>query len=877
MLHVRSVLKISNRQEEEQMTFRIIHRGATALLGLAVCAGLALAAPSAAVGSTTTAESPTADDTAPPYKSGLVSPESDELAPTLPPISANTEALRSSAGEAETVPDRPSMEDTASMSLSAAGSSCTTADFAQATSESVADLVTASTTDCVNTLFSVTGTQAADVFTEPKMVAVANDLESAAQSYTGDNSASTTQLALFLRAGYYVQFFDSEVPDFGSALRNAVSDALDAFFGNSHSEDVTDANGETLSEAVTLIDSAELNERYIYVVERLLIDYDSSYDSSWWMLNAVNATFTVLFRGHQLPGFVDAVADDGSVLDALRDFALGHTDLLSGENAYLVTNAGRELGRFLGDAQVKVAVKPHVKSVLDQTSLDGPASGLWVAVAQMVDWYDTSECEYYGTCNLQERIEEHVLPTTHEGSESITIRAQDMNEEELSGSCDGLNAQDAYFHAVAKDDGPVPNDVNTTIEVIVFDSSDDYQSYAGSLYGIDTNNGGMYLEGDPSRTDNVARFIAYEADWLRPEFAIWNLNHEYTHYLDGRFNMHGDFAENMTTPTVWWVEGFAEYISYHYRDLPYTEAQQLAGTGKYTLSELFDTTYDHGTDRIYRWGYLAVSFMLNEHPNEMQAVLDDYRAGKWSSARNYLENSIGTTYNAEFADFLTRCAQGDCSDDLGGENPSENQKPTAAFTVTTNGLTATFADGSSDPDGQIAAWAWTFGDGTTSNDANPVVTYSEAGTFTVELTVTDDEGASSTVTRSVTVDSPGSGNPDPGENTWEVTLCDDADTRLLGQACGRMQLSADEGDAQYLLVWIPEGTDRLTVTAGGGVGDTDLYVSESGWASPENYTASSTNAGNNEQVIIDSPAAGWNYITLHGAEDFSNVSVVSHY
>ena len=55
-----------------------------------------------------------------------------------------------------------------------------------------------------------------------------------------------------------------------------------------------------------------------------------------------------------------------------------------------------------------------------------------------------------------------------------------------------------------------------------------------SIYGIDTNNGGMYLEGDPAAAGNQPRFIAYEAEWVRPAFQIWNLNHEYTHYLDGR-------------------------------------------------------------------------------------------------------------------------------------------------------------------------------------------------------------------------------------------------------------------------------------------------------------------------------------------------------
>ncbi|NED58638.1 peptidase, partial [Micromonospora aurantiaca] len=82
---------------------------------------------------------------------------------------------------------------------------------------------------------------------------------------------------------------------------------LDAYFGNAKSSTVSDANGEVLAEAVTLIDSAQENARYIYVVKRLLNAYNSSYDAYWWMLNAVNNVYTVLFRGHQVPAFVSAV------------------------------------------------------------------------------------------------------------------------------------------------------------------------------------------------------------------------------------------------------------------------------------------------------------------------------------------------------------------------------------------------------------------------------------------------------------------------------------------------------------------------------------------------------------------------------------------
>ncbi len=80
-----------------------------------------------------------------------------------------------------------------------------------------------------------------------------------------------------------------------------------------------------------------------------------------------------------------------------------------------------------------------------------------------------------------------------------------------------------------------------------------------------------------------------------------------------------------------------------------------------------------------------------------------------------------------------------------------NEPPVAAFDVAANGLTVNFTDRSSDPDGSIESWSWSFGDGTSSSQQNPQKTYSAAGNFTVSLTVRDNRGAANTVTQQVTV------------------------------------------------------------------------------------------------------------------------------
>ncbi|CAD5934601.1 exported protein of unknown function [Streptomyces sp. KY75] len=286
----------------------------------------------------------------------------------------------------------------------APAAACDPADFTSRTGSALVQQIKASDTACVNTLFGLTGENARLAFREAQMVTVASALRDASAAYPGNGSTGVPQLVLYLRAGYYVQWYNEPaVGPYGPVLTTAIGSGLDAFFASPRSRDVTDANGEALSEAVILIDSSQENARYLPVVNRLLTGYDTSYNALWNMRAAVNNTFTVLFRGHQLPAFVAAVTADRSTADTVHSFASRNLALLGTDHAFLVTNAGRELARFLSYEALRAGVRPQVKSLLDRTSITGVTAPLWVGLAESANYYDTGNCAYFATCDLPAR------------------------------------------------------------------------------------------------------------------------------------------------------------------------------------------------------------------------------------------------------------------------------------------------------------------------------------------------------------------------------------------------------------------------------------------------------------------------------------------
>ena len=390
---------------------------------------------------------------------------------------------------------------------------------------------------------------------------------------------------------------------------------------------------DNLSKLIELYGSGELGE-------------DLAYDYALWEVVRSAGILAHEARSRNKPPFTEGLSQGGKLQQALLGFvtsknasrgaswprdnalwglskwyALTHKQFL---NAYY--EADEEIQKQLDDDKITWPIEDKMTALDNQVwqSLSGLSDTERKAaftVPYVVNTFrGKTECDedgLKGRCTIP-TIEE-ALPQRKDCSDSLFILAQSMTDEQLSKSCERLTTQTDTFHQkLATKMEPVANDFNHKLRVVIFDDQSQYNIYGQLIFDIGTDNGGMYIEGTPQNPDNQATFYAYEQFWARPDFKVWNLNHEYVHYLDGRYVKYDTF-NHFPSHLVWWSEGLAEYISMG--DVNARAAKLLHDVEKdkwLSLKEVFDTEYKDGGDRVYRWSYMATRFLNEQAP-------DDYR------------------------------------------------------------------------------------------------------------------------------------------------------------------------------------------------------------------------------------------------------------
>lgn len=806
----------------------------------------------------------------------------------------------------------------------AAGASCTGTDFVGKSGSALISFIDAADLrGCMYTLYQGGAAQYKTVFSDANIITVSDELKRRAVNYPGNDSTKAMGLLSYLRTAGYWNYMsvagDSRngIPAGSAAMLAAAKGALVQLTQSPRFYDLTEDNGYFASEVFKTVPAgfaaafATAAKRWVDQVQ------PDTVKVGYWTNETIVQAMNVFFQGSYMADFENLVRNDLSYASSLDAFLTRNASLAGTDNDYHLANAIGEMLRFLRFPTQMTQVRNMGINQLRRYTIDNDATiPVWLRGASLVDQYDIANCSAYGTCDGQAKIAQKKLPITHACSPQYTVRAQSMTTAQLNATCASINNQTGYFHGLmgTRADTPVANDTNAKLEIIVFNNYDQYSRFSGYMFGNSTNNGGIYLEGTPSQAGNQARFIAYRADWLA-DFEIWNLNHEFTHYLDGRYNMAGGFGDyplenaNGKSSSVWWIEGMAEYVSYSYRRAYNADATSRAQTAPLALSELFRNTYDSGQARVYNWGYLAARYMMERQPSQDQAFLPKFRAGNYAGYSQQI-GQIGTSLDTDFANWLNQCVGGgdttsaNCVSRRAGTLPLLTA---AAIGECKLGSANSLGNGCSRPlttgglmSYAISASGWSNTIFRLTDIVGEVDLYAKAGGW--PSTTDYHAKGSGSAARHIELKVPTGGagwiyvmavprngfqkatlrgmysalpfGTTPTTPDWtNGPVCTDSNANALGaDGCVRKAQSSNGVNPLWYYVMMPPGKTVMNLRTGLGTGNADLYVRAGNWPSTATYHCKSAAAGNAESCSVPGIAPNtWVYVMVNGT--FSGLAV----
>ncbi|MFE5633961.1 collagenase [Streptomyces sp. NPDC056543] len=560
---------------------------------------------------------------------------------------------------------------TAATPATAAGVPCTLDGITGLAPEAFADFLAdpAVTADgCLRGLVWTWDARLTPVMSDAHVQAVSRRISSLAASHDGRNSSHLEEMFTYLHAVAYHDFSRDEIDVTDAPTVDAMRRAVADFSGAARTFDVTPSNARTLREALYAASAPGLRHHQLTLIKNVLAtmgpDRPATHQDAGWAgaaLAALSVNYLGVYPGNRDTAFHAAAAADPAYRAAFKAFA-GYTHLKGGTNAWVTRDALSEYGRFGQIDGLKDAVVADLGGLIGPVRDDwGAGSAPWATLVSWLNFYEA--CKPYGVC--KEDIEKQIFPYTYtydNGAIKVRTGLDRATVDQLYYASKQVKAQ---YHRVLGTEQPLAGDPNTSLNIVLYASRADYENYHPVLTGMDTNNGGIYIE-------RGATFYTYQR--RVPQDSSLTLEelfrHEYVHYLNGRFAVPGFFGEGPWYEgdrTTAMDEGTAEFFDGATRDNGIAVRKSLvrsiindtAGGGpRMNVEQILNATYDGDGFRFYSYAGTFFEYLWTEKPSLLREMYTHLRNNdvqaydSWrhrTGADNYVQRGYDRFLDAQIA------------------------------------------------------------------------------------------------------------------------------------------------------------------------------------------------------------------------------------
>ena len=501
-----------------------------------------------------------------------------------------------------------------------------------------------------------------------RVQAIIYGLEDSGRTYTADDDKGIPTLVEFLRAGYYLGFYNKQLSYLNTPqLKNECLPAMKAIQYNSNFRLGTKAQDGVVEALGRLIGNASADPEVINNCIYVLSDFKDNIDKYGSNYSKGNAVFN-LMKG--MDYYTNSVIYNTKGYDAKNTEFYNRIDpymerleslctigdKLNNDNAWLVNNAlyytGR-MGKFREDPSIS-------QRALERAMKEYPyLSYQYIEAANDLDLNfggKNSSGNDIDFNKIKADAREKYLPKTYTFDDGkFVVKAGDkVTEEKIKRLYWASKEVKAQFMRVVQNDKALeegnPDDILT---VVIYNSPEEYKLNR-IINGFSTDNGGIYIE-------NIGTFFTYERT---PEESIYTLEelfrHEFTHYLQGRYVVPGMWGQGefyQEGVLTWYEEGTAEFFAGSTRTdgiKPRKSVTQGLAYDRNNRMSLYDVLHaKYGSWDFYNYGFALSNYMYNNNIGMFNKMTNYIKNNDVSGYKDYIA-SMSSDYglNDKYQDYI---------------------------------------------------------------------------------------------------------------------------------------------------------------------------------------------------------------------------------